>query len=252
MSFTINNRRFGKDLQQRFAIVTPPTTTVEGLPYGLDPNASPHSYSYTIDLEDREIGKGRLGRVFRGVMTRHAPTDSTTATSTSTAASSYSSLTLNSSSGVYTGPGLIERVVVKLVAPLAKIRMQDGARHSIYHHSQRTKENVQTLISEIEHEALQYAQFLPALQGTVVPRFFGHGVATESQAAIMVLEDAGQALSFPYQRLPDEDRQVFLKKALHKSSLLTHIILTDSFCCATKSSFTEQASPTGTSPLETL
>lgn len=211
MSFIINNKRFGKDLRQRFTIVTPPTTTSEGLPYGLDPNEPRHPYDYTIELEDREVGKGRLGRVYRGVMTRHdAPRDSTVdASTTPSAAPSFSSSFVTSSRSspdLYIGPGQTERVVVKLVAPLTKIRMTDGQRHSIYHRSQRSREMVQTLLAEIEHEALQYAQFLPALQGTVVPRFFGHGVIAGSDAAIMVLEDSGVALGFPYPRLPDEDR----------------------------------------------
>lgn len=209
MSFIINNRRFGKDLRHRFTIVTPPTTTFEGLPYGLDPNEPPHPYDYTIELEEQEVGKGRLGRVFRGVMTRHDATQKVDPSTTPSPAPSFSSsfvTTPSSSTDLYIGPGQAERVVVKLVAPLTKIRMRDGLRHSIYHQSQRSREKVQTLLAEIEHEALQYAQFLPALQGTVVPRFFGHGVIAESDAAIMVLEDAGQALGFPYPRLPDEDR----------------------------------------------
>lgn len=174
MSFTLNNKRFGKDLQ-RFVVRTPPTTTPEGLPFGLSPNDPPHTSNYTINLDESEVGKGRIGRVFRGVMRGDSSTS-------------------------------IEHVVVKLVAPATKLVMKDGKRHSVYHSSQRTAASIEALLGDLAYEALQYAQFLPALQGSVVPRFFGHGVSEDGKAAIMVLEDAGVALTFPYQRLPEEDR----------------------------------------------
>lgn len=174
MPFELHNPRLGKDVQN-FGINIPPTTSPEGLPYGLGIDDPPCTTHFSITLEADEIGKGRIGRVFRGTMKDDESTS-------------------------------VKRVIVKLVAPLTRMVMKDGQRHAVYHKQQRNAASVEAMLGDLAHEALQYAQFLPGLQGTVVPRFYGHGISEDGKAGIMVLEDVGESLKFPYQRLPAEDR----------------------------------------------
>ena len=174
MPFQLHNPRFGKDVQD-FEISIPPTTSPEGLPFGLGVDDPPCTTHFSITLEADEIGKGRIGRVFRGIM----KSDESAA---------------------------VKRVVVKLVAPFTRMIMRDGQRHAVYHKQQRNAASAEDMLGDLAHEALQYAQFLPGLQGMVVPRFYGHGISEDGKAGIMVLEDVGSSLKFPYQRLPVEDR----------------------------------------------
>lgn len=213
MSITLQNPRFGSDLRQ-FDITIPPTVSSRGLPSGLSGKEPPHPFHYTIELEPVEVGTGRIGRVFRGIMKRQpiepmpeSETEGAPKPPCSSAPRLHHLVYDPSEDDLpYIGPGEVEHVVVKLVAPLARMKMRDNARHHIYHPSMRSENSTRGLLRDLYNEARTYAQFLGELQGVVVPRFYGHAVSKSGNAALMVLEDCGQALGFSYQRLPLEDR----------------------------------------------
>lgn len=145
-----------------------------------DPNTS--NNSATITLEECELARGRIGRVFKGLL-RYETLDDPQPLS----------------------------VILKLVAPLASlVYPHSGYRRLLYPAIQRKNDAPDVLLADLAHEARLYASpsALASLQGTVVPRCYGYARNSSANAACLILEDAGKALTFPYRRLPIEDRWV--------------------------------------------
>lgn len=165
----LHNTRFSDDIR-RFILRRSSTQPI----FSADSMTPLH---LSISMQPWEIGKGRIGRVFRGSLRCHDPP----------------------SSDAYD-------VVIKLVAPHAKFILHDGRPHRVYHQSQRTLGQAEQLLADLESEAAKYAEDLRDLQGRVIPRFYGFGISEDGQAAVMILEDVGSPLTFSYPRLPVEDR----------------------------------------------
>lgn len=169
----LHNTRFSEDIR-RFSLRRPSSQPI----FGADPTTSLH---LSVSLQPWEIGKGRIGRVYRGSLRCDDPP--------------------SPDSHTYD-------VVIKLVAPHAKFILHDGRPHRVYHPSQRADGKAEQLLADLESEAAIYAEDLRDLQGTVIPLLYGFGVSEDGQAAIMILEDVGSSLTYSYPRLPVEDRWV--------------------------------------------
>lgn len=134
-----------------------------------------------IMLQPREIGNGNGGHVFRGDL---------------------------SGAGIPDAKNCLYKVVVKVVA-----RCLDRDRGTTQgRNSGRGRviwmDNIDDPIRDLEEEASVYADDLQAIQGTVVPRFYGYGVSGDGKAAVLILEDTGVPLDrdTPWDLLPVEDR----------------------------------------------
>lgn len=207
MSITLHNSAFGPDLRH-FDIVIPPTGTTSRNGPTSDEPASADLCNYIIELEPSLIGKGRIGRVFRGTMRRQS------------LGSSVSEDACQSDDDLSGSSVPAEHVVIKLVAPLARIKIHNTSVPTLsrpqntYHPSMRSDSAVREILNDLKKEALFYTEELVELQGDVVPKFFGYAISRsrrsngDASAAIMVLEDCGRELEFSYQRLPLEDRSV--------------------------------------------
>ena len=136
---------------------------------------------HVIRLDDLELARGRIGRVFRGQVQDSSPN---------------------------------LRVIVKLVAPTSSmVKGPHGPHRLLYPRVQRKPDVAASLLSDLAHEARIYASSSPglrSLQGTVVPLCLGYTVNEHATSACLILEDAGEALAFPYKRLPFAERSVLL------------------------------------------
>lgn len=162
----IFNTTFGSELRH-FTLTCSPTTPMFG---GDD------APMLNIMLQPREVGYGQLGHIFRGDL---------------------------SGSGIPDTKNCLYKVVVKVVVPKARC-LHQGKDHS------RGRviriDGIDDPVRDLEEEASVYADDLEALQGTVVPRFFGYGVSGDGKAAVLILEDTGVPLDTPLHLLPVEDR----------------------------------------------
>jgi hypothetical protein len=143
-----------------------------------DPNASKRSV--VIRLVETELDRGRIGRVFKGLMISKTP-------------DGFDRLS----------------VIVKLVSPHAAfISPNNGSRRWLYPSIQRKNDVTNTLLADLAHEARLYVSpsALASLQGIVVPRCYGYACNSSAKAACLILEDVGKVLTFPYRRLPIDDR----------------------------------------------
>lgn len=216
VSLELHNTRFEKDLRH-FRLLRGPSSPIFDIPSSSSdlnegtPTAGRNEENSTpvqlrIDLEAWEVGKGRLGRCFRGTLSRLS------SSSSSSLPSSNPNLDLPSSSPSCDAP--MYPVIVKLVAPHARLIKHDNRRHTIYHPSQRTPSASLTLLEELKTEAEWYDESMRGIQGLVVPRFYGYGVSIsgdgdgveDGKAACLILEDCGVSLTYSYQKLSLEDR----------------------------------------------
>ncbi|KAF8332334.1 uncharacterized protein EI90DRAFT_848103 [Cantharellus anzutake] len=145
-----------------------------------------------VRLNEEELARGRIGRVFRGQ--------------------------LEDSSSIL-------HVVVKLVAPTSFITQSPhGARHFLYSNQHRKRNNAAPFLLDLAHEARIYASSSPglrSLQGSIVPLCIGYAVNERATSACLILEDAGDALPFPYKRLPLPERRTLyeLQVKLHEAGV---------------------------------
>ncbi|KAF9512587.1 hypothetical protein BS47DRAFT_1394044 [Hydnum rufescens UP504] len=140
--------------------------------------------SATVVLEDGELARGRLGRVFRGVLQYEGRNNDAQPLS----------------------------VIVKLVAPRASfISLDSGYRRSLYPIIQRKDDVSDALLTDLAHEASLYesTSALAPLQGTVVPRCYGYARNPSAGAACLILEDAGKAVAAICRTRPDTLRWIF-------------------------------------------
>lgn len=122
-----------------------------------------------MELDPEELGRGHIGRVFKGRLPAQEP----------------------ESEGL--------KALVKLVYPT-------GPPVDTYRplYSKQDQESASKLFSLLEHEALLYHSNLYSTDGHVTPICYGYFLSPI--AACLVLEDCGSALTFPYRKLPFEDR----------------------------------------------
>ncbi|KDQ18721.1 hypothetical protein BOTBODRAFT_29094 [Botryobasidium botryosum FD-172 SS1] len=146
--------------------------------------APPHAPEMHVTVGGGEVARGRIGRVYRGLCCHGTP------------------------------------LVLKLAHPSAP---------RLYPKPQRQPDAARALLADLDHEASLYHTRLLPLQGSpawqeadphaVVPHCYGY--FHNEHAACLVLEDCGTALSFPYRRLPIEDRRQLyaLQAKLHAAGL---------------------------------